>query len=685
MSKFKKLLLSSCITALLTSTATANIQSTSNALENMTGTHLPLDSETIGDDTVIASLLYDQNDQLEEVETATFRWNYNAPLGTPVTINYAFSDATIGYTESPEIEKREFLDYEKDAIRTALKTISDSVGVTFVEVSDPAQVDFKFDVGIDEGDGASKPPTNDVDRAEVRGIMLSGPFTLAHFNPDREHNYEKINHWDRSYKHDYSVALNTTLHEIGHILGLKHPFGGSHTLPLDYNTKFFSVMAYNYTCGGNPSCTTTSEVFAPTTLKKMDIVALQYLYGKSQQSTNSGNDLYEYDDNYDYHQLLIDSDGEDTISFANATRDSVVDLRANAFSSIVPNPTHNTDENEVPIGRSFNNLTMHVDSAIENAMGGAGNDELIGNALINELSAGAGDDFLKGLEENDTLDGGEGTDTAVYLNNKADYTVEINSDHVLVTANVTNEGIDTLVNIEQIQFADETIVVNSAPVIEIADQEVASGSSVQMVVTATDAEGDTLNFAWLQKSGIAVELEGGTTDKASFTAPRVNEDSVLTFDVMVNDPHTLVTGTVTITIQANNAPVLEDIADQSQDENKSVSLSASATDAENDEINYRWEQTSGTSVTLSNSNTANASFTSPSVTADETLSFTVYASDGMSETSTTANVTVKNVATNTGGGSTNNGSNSDSGGSGGSMGWLVGALSLLVFARRRKI
>ena len=687
MSKFKKLLLSSCISTLLSAPVVAHVhhnhqpmpkannQSTSNAFENMSGSHLPLESETVSDQTVVNSLLWDTNSQGQTVSSGTYRWNYDSDLGTPVTINYAFRNSNIGYYDAQFAVQRDFSSDEEEAIKLAMSRISESVGITFNEVFTAAEADFMFYVGSNNGNGADYPPSNSVDAAHVRHIKLSENNTLLYFDPNRGTEYGIYD----NYKTAYAKGLDTTIHELGHILGLKHPFDGNTLLPENYRNKFFTVMDYNLGCS-------TSDCFAPTSLKKMDVVALQHLYGKSEQSVNAGNDIHEFDDSYDYHQMLVDSDGDDTISLADATRDSVIDLRPTAFSSIVPNPSFNVDENLEPLGRTYNNFTMHVDSAIENAEGGSGNDELIGNELINELSGRAGDDFLKGLEENDSLDGGEGVDTAVYLNNKADYTVEFNSDHVLVTASVGDEGTDTLINIEKIQFADETITVNSPPIIEVEDQEVLSGSSVEMVVTATDAEGDTLNYAWLQKSGVEVELSGGTTDKASFTAPRVNDDTALTFDVMVNDPHSLVTDTVTITIKANNAPVIEDINDQSQDENKSVTLSASATDAENDEITYRWEQTSGTTVSLSNGNTATASFTAPSVTADETLSFTVYASDGMAETSTTANVTVKNVAsTNTGGG-TNNNSSGDSGGSGGgSMSWLIAALSLLIFARRRKI
>jgi Ca2+-binding RTX toxin-like protein len=49
-------------------------------------------------------------------------------------------------------------------------------------------------------------------------------------------------------------------------------------------------------------------------------------------------------------------------------------------------------------------------SEIENALGGAGRDSLVGNGLANRLSGGAGNDRLSGGDGNDTLDGGDGAD-----------------------------------------------------------------------------------------------------------------------------------------------------------------------------------------------------------------------------------------------------------------------------------
>jgi len=55
-------------------------------------------------------------------------------------------------------------------------------------------------------------------------------------------------------------------------------------------------------------------------------------------------------------------------------------------------------------------------AAIENLIGGSGNDILTGNSLANVLKGGAGNDILNGGKGNDILTGGAGADTFVFSN-----------------------------------------------------------------------------------------------------------------------------------------------------------------------------------------------------------------------------------------------------------------------------
>ncbi|NHN60177.1 MULTISPECIES: malectin domain-containing carbohydrate-binding protein [Halorussus] len=95
-------------------------------------------------------------------------------------------------------------------------------------------------------------------------------------------------------------------------------------------------------------------------------------------------------------------------------------------------------------------------------------------------------------------------------------------------------------------------------------------------------------------------------------------------------------------IGANAAPTADAGADQTVDENESVSLDASgSTDADGDELGYSWTQTAGPDVQLSAQDDAVPSFTAPDVDGNTTLTFEVAVSDAEGATDTDAvNVTV---------------------------------------------
>ena len=95
---------------------------------------------------------------------------------------------------------------------------------------------------------------------------------------------------------------------------------------------------------------------------------------------------------------------------------------------------------------------------------------------------------------------------------------------------------------------------------------------------------------------------------------------------------------------ANVAPVADAGADISIDEQTAVTLSGNATDSDGTIASYLWTQTSGTSVTLTSSDKAQAGFTAPDINANETLTFslTVTDDDGANHSDEVA-VNVKHV------------------------------------------
>lgn len=96
---------------------------------------------------------------------------------------------------------------------------------------------------------------------------------------------------------------------------------------------------------------------------------------------------------------------------------------------------------------------------IEDLTGSAHDDILWGDHGVNWLSAGWGDDILIGNGGNDVLDGNIGTDIAIYSGNRADYTVTGSSQRAEVNALIGGEGLDILLGVEVLRFADGDLLL----------------------------------------------------------------------------------------------------------------------------------------------------------------------------------------------------------------------------------
>ncbi len=68
-----------------------------------------------------------------------------------------------------------------------------------------------------------------------------------------------------------------------------------------------------------------------------------------------------------------------------------------------------------------------------------------------------------------------------------------------------------------------------------ADQTVQTGGAVTLVGTADSPDGSITSYEWVKISGEIVVLTGENTSSASFTAPIITADTVLIFQLMVND------------------------------------------------------------------------------------------------------------------------------------------------------
>ncbi len=181
----------------------------------------------------------------------------------------------------------------------------------------------------------------------------------------------------------------TFVHEIGHALGLKHPFSTSAynytVLAPELDDVHYTLMSYN-----------NAYSFEPTSPMLLDILAIQKLYGANTQ-WQTGNNTYQWGADQSVFETLWDAGGIDTLDASNQKASVRLNLNEGQFSNIGKAFYDQTDMTAIN-----NGLGIAYGAKIENATGSAFGDTLIGNALNNVLDGRGGSDTMIGGSGNDT-------------------------------------------------------------------------------------------------------------------------------------------------------------------------------------------------------------------------------------------------------------------------------------------
>ena len=187
----------------------------------------------------------------------------------------------------------------------------------------------------------------------------------------------------------------------------------------------------------------------------------------------------------------------------------------------------------------------------------------------------------------------------------------------------------------------------NAPVADAgSNQTVSSAATVTLDGSgSSDADGNSITYAWSQTSGTSVTLSSSTASQPTFTAPTIDSDNTsyeLVFSLTVTDSTGRVSSadTVTITV-SNNAPTANAGPDQTVAAGATVTLDGTgSSDADSNSLTYAWTQTSGTTVTLSSTTVSQPTFTAPTAASNTTLIFSLIVTDTESANSSADTVTI---------------------------------------------
>jgi Ca2+-binding RTX toxin-like protein len=304
---------------------------------------------------------------------------------------YMYPVSPLDYFESDDlIDWSAANDSMKEAFEYVAAALGEIIDILFISTDDPLQVNTISLSANTQLYSAGYTYLPETSSSELNMNYLSSDIFI-----DADYDQPSIT--------EPNYDLEVIVHELGHALGLKHPFSDTNADEGPYlestseeNTDW-AIMSYT------EGSRAYSANFSP-----FDIAALQYIYGVA-AGANADDSTYLFDESQGV--FVYDGQGVDVIDASSAQSEATIYLTEGDWSFI---------GEKSDLITSANQLTINFNTEIEGAIGGDFNDTISGNLLDNNLQGGEGNDSLKGLGGDDSIagdlgydyiDGGRGDDT----------------------------------------------------------------------------------------------------------------------------------------------------------------------------------------------------------------------------------------------------------------------------------